>query len=75
MIVATRHIGIVVSDIEKALWFWREVMGLKVAVDFREEDEFIDTVQHLKCVLLWMIRSPHPTAKHTCSLRAIPRTI
>lgn len=44
MIAATRHIGIVVTDIEKALWFSRDVMGLKVAVDFRGEGEFIDTM-------------------------------
>lgn len=56
MIVATRHVGIVVNDIEMSLKFWRDVMGLDVAVDFREEGKFIDTVQHLDGVRLRMIK-------------------
>lgn len=60
MILATRHVGIVVCDIEKSLRFWRDVMGLSVVVDFREEGEFIDTVQHLDGVRLRMIKLTAP---------------
>ena len=60
MILATRHTGIVVGDIEKSLRFWRDVMGLSVAVDFREEGEFIDTLQHLEGVRLRMIKLTAP---------------
>ncbi|MCL5104774.1 MAG: VOC family protein [Armatimonadetes bacterium] len=60
MILATRHVGIVVRDIEKSLRFWRDVMGLKVAADFREEGEFINTVQHLSGVRLRMIKLTSP---------------
>ena len=60
MILASRHVGIVVRDMEKSLRFWRDVMGLKVAVDFREEGEFIDTVQHLDGVRLRMIKLTAP---------------
>ena len=56
MILATRHTGIVVQDIERSLRFWRDIMGLQVAADFREEGEFIDTVQHLSGVKLRMIK-------------------
>jgi len=60
MILGTRHTGIVVQDMEKSLRFWRDIMGLKVQVDFREKGEFIDTVQHLKGVDLRMIKLAAP---------------
>ena len=60
MIVATRHIGIVVQDMEKSLHFWRDVMGLTVALDFREKGAFIDTVQGLSGVDLHMIKLRAP---------------
>ena len=52
--------GIVVEDLDKCLTFWRDVMGLKVAADFREEGEFIDTVQNLEGVKLHMIKLTAP---------------
>jgi catechol 2,3-dioxygenase-like lactoylglutathione lyase family enzyme len=60
MILATRHVGIVVQDMQKNLHFWRDVMGLKVAIDFWEEGEFIDTVQQLSGVKLHMIKLTAP---------------
>jgi catechol 2,3-dioxygenase-like lactoylglutathione lyase family enzyme len=60
MILATRHTGIVVKDMEENLHFWRDVMGLKVAADFWEEGSFIDTVQHLEGVKLHMIKLSGP---------------
>jgi catechol 2,3-dioxygenase-like lactoylglutathione lyase family enzyme len=60
MILATRHTGIVVHDIETNLQFWRDIMGLKVVVDFWEEGCFIDTVQHLNEVKLHMIKLAGP---------------
>lgn len=60
MILATRHTGIVVEDMAKSLCFWRDVMGLKVAVDFREKGPFIDTVQALSGVDLRMVKLAAP---------------
>jgi len=60
MIIATRHTGIVVNDIEKSLHFWRDIMELKVVADFWEEGGFIDTVQHLNGVKLHMIKLAGP---------------
>ncbi len=60
MILATRHTGIVVRDMEKSLRFWRDVMGLSVAVDFREEGRFIETVQALSGVRLRMVKLRAP---------------
>ena len=60
MILATRHTGIVVADMERSLRFWRDVMGLEVRIDFREKGEFIDTVQDLASVDLRMIKLAAP---------------
>jgi catechol 2,3-dioxygenase-like lactoylglutathione lyase family enzyme len=60
MLLNTRHAGIVVHDLERMLRFWRDVMGLQVAVDFREEGPFIDTVQGLFGVQLRMIKLRAP---------------
>ncbi len=60
MIRTTRHVGIVVHDMERCLRFWTDVMGLKVAVDFWETGAFIDTLQHLEGVKLHMIKLTAP---------------
>jgi len=60
MILATRHTGIVVRDMGKNLHFWRDVMGLQVAVDFWEQGEYIDTIQNLSGVKLHMIKLTAP---------------
>jgi catechol 2,3-dioxygenase-like lactoylglutathione lyase family enzyme len=60
MILATRHAGIVVQDMQKSLHFWRDVMGLKVTADFRAEDKYIETLQHLEGVKLHMIKLTAP---------------
>ena len=31
-----RHFGIVVSDIEKALWIYKDLVGLEVSKDLQE---------------------------------------
>lgn len=56
MILRTRHIGIVVQDMEKSLHFWRDVMGMKVAIDFWQTGPYIDTAQNLSGVNLHMIK-------------------
>ena len=60
MILNTRHVGIVVSDMQKSLHFWRDIMGLEVQIDFREKGDYIDTLQALEGVDLWMIKLTAP---------------
>ena len=60
MIRATRHMGIVVDDMDTCLHFWRDVMGLKVVADFWERGEFIAKVQNLSDVRLHMIKLVAP---------------
>ena len=60
MITAVRHIGIVVGDMERSLFFWRDMMGFCVIADFWEEGSYIETVEALKNVKLHMIKLAAP---------------
>jgi glyoxylase I family protein len=41
---AVRHVGIVVADMEQALRFWRDTLGLRVQADADEHGPFLETV-------------------------------
>jgi len=47
---AVRHFGIVVSDIEKSLEFYKDMLGFKVKIDALEKGKFIDAILGLKDV-------------------------
>ena len=53
---AVRHTGIVVTDMERSLKFYRDILGLKPVIDFEEQGEFIDTISNLSGVRLRMIK-------------------
>ncbi len=44
---AIRHIGIVVSDLDKALCFYRDLLGLKIVKDMNESGAYIDNISDL----------------------------
>ena len=60
MILKTRHIGINVQDIDRALHFWRDVMGLKVELEVWNEGEYIDKLQNLEDVNVHIIKLAAP---------------
>lgn len=43
-----RHVGLVVSDINKALRFYRDLLGLKVLKDQNESGRYIDSIFGVK---------------------------
>lgn len=45
---AIRHFGVVVTDIEKSLHFYRDLLGLKIQRYMLEEGEFIDAILGLR---------------------------
>ena len=51
-----RHVGIVVSDIERSLKFYRDLLGLKTVLDFSEQGRYIDTLSDLTDVRLRMVK-------------------
>lgn len=50
MITGVRHSAIMVKDMEKALVFYRDLLGLTVVRDAIEEGEHIDRLLHLSAI-------------------------
>jgi catechol 2,3-dioxygenase-like lactoylglutathione lyase family enzyme len=48
MVEAVRHFGIVVSDMERSLRFYRDLLGLKVVRAMDESGEYIDNMLALE---------------------------
>ena len=51
-----RHTGIVVTDMERSVAFYRDLLGLEPVIDFTEEGEYIDGISDLKDVRLRMVK-------------------
>ena len=51
-----RHTGIVVTDMERSLEFYRDIMGLKPVIDFTEKGQFIDTISNAGGIDLRMVK-------------------
>ena len=51
-----RHTGIVVTDMERSVKFYRDVLGLKPAIDFTEEGAYIDRLSAMDGVRLRMVK-------------------
>ncbi len=56
MIIKIRHTGIVISNLEKSLHFYRDLLGLKIKRDMLEGGEFIDSISNLKNVKVRTIK-------------------
>jgi catechol 2,3-dioxygenase-like lactoylglutathione lyase family enzyme len=56
MIIGIRHTGIVVNDIEGAIDFWVNLLGLKIVSNQVETGEFIDRVLALDSVVVQTVK-------------------
>ncbi len=56
MIKNIRHAGIVVSNLDKALHFYRDILGLKIRREMIESDKYIDNLSDLKGVKVKTIK-------------------
>lgn len=56
MIKNIRHTGIVVTDLERSLKFYRDVLGFEPVVDFTEQGNFIDTISSGRVIVLRMVK-------------------
>jgi catechol 2,3-dioxygenase-like lactoylglutathione lyase family enzyme len=56
MVKAIRHAGIVVTDMERSVRFYGDLLGLKVVKDFWEKGEYIDSITGLEGVYLHMVK-------------------
>jgi len=51
-----RHTGIAVSDLEKALHFYQDLLGLKVVKGMEESSDYIDKISKLKGVKVTTVK-------------------
>ncbi|MBT5399909.1 glyoxalase [bacterium] len=56
MIKEIRHTGIVVNDLKKSLWFYKEKMGFKVFKYMDESGPFIDKILGIKAVKVTTVK-------------------
>ena len=56
MKVSIRHTGIVVEDLDRALYFWQDVMGLSVRSRALEEGPFISTILAIPSVSVTTVK-------------------
>ena len=56
MIKAIRHVGIVVSNLEKALSFWRDKLGFSVVSQMEETGAHIDAMMGLSGVRVTTVK-------------------
>jgi len=55
-----RHTGIVVTDMERAVEFYRDLLGLETAIDFTEKGDYIDNLSAMTGVRLRMVKLVAP---------------
>ena len=51
-----RHTGIICKDIESSLYFYKDLLGLKVIQDFWDDSEYINVITGLKNSNVHMIK-------------------
>jgi len=51
-----RHIGVVVSNLDRAIHFYRDLLGFKVIREMNEEGNYIDTILSLKNVIVRTVK-------------------
>jgi len=55
-IQAIRHTGIVVSDMKRSLRFYRDLLGMEVWADFKDDSEMVQAVTDVPGANIWMIK-------------------
>jgi len=53
---AIRHTGIVVSDMKRSLPFYRDLLGMKVWADFKDDSEMLQSVTEVPGANVWMVK-------------------
>ena len=55
-VIRARHFGINCLDIEKSLFFYREILGFKVKQDYIDDSPYIGRLTGIDCVSIRMIK-------------------
>jgi catechol 2,3-dioxygenase-like lactoylglutathione lyase family enzyme len=63
MIAEIRHTGLVVADLDRALHFWRDLLGFRVVKQMEESGAHIDAMMGLKDVRVTTVKLAAPDNK------------
>jgi len=63
MIKDIRHTGIVVVDIDKSLYFYRDLLGFQVAKQMEEAGDYIDNISSLRNVKVTTVKLTSPSGQ------------
>ena len=55
-ITNVRHTGIVVSDMERSLRFYRDLLGMEVWADYKDNSDYMRAVTDIPDANVWMIK-------------------
>lgn len=55
-VIAVRHTGIVVSDMNRSLHFYRDLLGMEVWADFADNSVSVQNVTAVEGADIWMIK-------------------
>ena len=53
---AIRHTGIVVSDMKRSLPFYRDLLGMEVWADFKDDSDMLQAVTDVPGANIWMVK-------------------
>ena len=55
-VTAIRHTGVVVSDMKRSLPFYRDLLGMEVWADFKDDSEMLEAVTEVPGANIWMVK-------------------
>ena len=55
-ILGLRHCGIICKNINKSLFFYKNILGLKIIQDFWDDSQYINKISNLKRAKVHMIK-------------------
>ena len=53
--IGIRHAAIVASDMEKVLPFYRDLLGMQIWADFKDDSEYVQAVTGVKGAHIWTV--------------------
>lgn len=56
LVVGYRHTGIIVEDLQRSVYFYRDILGLEVIQDFWDGSEYINRISGLEGVSVHMVK-------------------
>jgi len=56
MVMGYRHTGIIVKNMEESLYFYKDIFGLKVIQDFRDDSDYINKITGITNANVHMIK-------------------